>query len=263
MRSRVAQNLDPYDVAAAVRELYRVFDRTRQGNRVWFDDGFPRDKWDLPERKTVSELAPEDYEHLAWHGLCFDGDWPGTIKYFLPRLMKDLVGGTYRGIAPEMVISYLARAGWRTWSKEEVRAVEWFLSAWFWSCTREPSGQVGVYPLTERLKLLAFAGMNIIPIVRQLMEGKPAVAVAFLSALLDEFWFGLRNGGLPSWRHVWHPHGVPDEVVEQIRREILSPKAESVLEAAFFAAEEADVQWEISRQLQTMESLRTVRGRAT
>ena len=46
--------------------------------------------------------------------------------------------------------------------------------------------------------------------------------------------------------------GVPNEVVDQIRGEVLSPKAEAVLEKAFFAAGDPDVEWEISRQMQTI-----------
>jgi hypothetical protein len=219
----------------AITHLYRLFAHRRQGARPWADIDLPPERADLPERGDVRSLSDADYRHLAWHGFCFDGDHPRTVKYFLPRLFEDWANPPFD---LEMVVSYMNRCRWRTWPKEEVAAIDRFL------CTRlsldlaaEPHWSYA-HPVTRTFKLATFAGTEIGELFGVWASDTSIRARIHLARFITElFGYDQQYSVLRTqWDDLWAGDGVTAEAMDRIFRDLVSPCVRESLEAAFFSA---------------------------
>jgi hypothetical protein len=246
----------PGDLDAAVKRLYALFARKRRGSRPWADMDFPDDKAALPERVTVKQLGAEEFAHLSWHALCFDGDNPAAVRYFLPRLMEDYTRSVWSSDAePAMLVSYMNRSAWRTWPPEEVRAVDEFFLAWLRAALRSPATDARP-SAASIIALMAFADAPLAPAWDVLRADGSAEATSHLVHLVEAVNHSTRRRVLDRWREMWGKDGARDPAIAAVVSFLTSDETRARLEQAFFSADDPNVQGAISSALESLDSLR-------
>lgn len=230
---------------ALTRTLYEQFGNVT-GRRGWADMAPAMD--DAAERKRVAELTPEEYRHLAWHGLSWARHDPAAVKYFLPRLLDGLAGGALPFDAA-MVAEALRDSAWLRWPKGEARTVQEWFGGW-WDAVLsypvrrdDPCGNCGSYPAnlppgraaSDVLLWLAYAGVDVGPLLdRWRADGSPEAAWQLAEFVHAQEAF-LAAGRLCRWDLVWTA-GVDPAVEAQVVRWLADPATAAAIERAFFAA---------------------------
>lgn len=85
----------PPEVRTALDRLYPLFRAPKAGRRVnnWIDGMHSAEERVGLEaagsRKPVKELTEPEFDHLAWHAACWDGEHPDALTYFLPRVLDE------------------------------------------------------------------------------------------------------------------------------------------------------------------------------
>ncbi|MFF0298113.1 hypothetical protein ACFYST_32555 [Kitasatospora sp. NPDC004614] len=125
----------------------------------------------IPDR-LVDAVAAEVPDH--WD------DFPGLYRRLTPRILRSLAlnGG---GAGPAMVASRLLAAGWREWPERV--AVERFLSAWWETVLRQPSG---VRPI-DALELAVPLTGTLVPWLERWAQVGTGYAEEQLSAAVDRW----------------------------------------------------------------------------
>lgn len=229
------------ELLRATRHLWTLFGKG-YGKSGWADQDNAMAR--AAETKRLGELTSEEFDHLAWHAMCWDQS-PEAIQYFLPRMLDDLAYRKQRRMDGAMLMLAFIDAGWKQWPSHQAEAVRRWFAAWWDAAMWFPDSPIDgrsirsaarerdVVSILPLLGLLEFD----LPSLLHAWPGHPSPhRLSHLIRLIEDFKWNTLDGTIPDWSRLWGNVGVHIDTQNAVVSWLRSKPIHDWLEAAFFAA---------------------------
>lgn len=226
------------ELQAAIEGLYRAFAHRPTPSHV---EGCPHclDDSDhaLLMARPLRQLTAQHLQKYAFRAMTTWGD-ANDFAYFLPRLLELLVNESGGSFDPELLLGKLELARWRTWSADEVSAIERYLFAAWRAILADYPGHLAAADFLTGLSRLFD---DLAPFLDSWSADHGLAALRHLTALILDNQNALWGKGSLN-RAGWRPAQLAQAVAW-----LRSPAVVERLERGFFAHSDAPFAGEISQ----------------